>query len=217
MALSLTFLDTHRKSGMKKGVRYVTMGLVVGMLVMVGWDRWVSYRSRPFLKSSVASLPPAPYGILLGTAPRVAPGRENPFYRHRLEAALALYRAGKIDTLIVSGHRSAYYDEPGTLRKDLIAEGFPATRIVIDSEGDRTWFSMQNFQRSGIHAPLIIISQPFHNERAVFIARWMGIEAYGFNAGGVDGWQGKKVRLREVLARTRMICDLIGYAPLRSR
>ncbi len=195
--------------------RRIGWTLVVGFVLVLVWDQWVGFRSKRYTSTAIEAVPSVSYGVILGTSPWRARGQANPFYRHRLEAAVTLYRAGKVDTLIISGHRTTYYDEPGSFRKDLIAQGVPADRIVMDITGDRTWASVRYLRKKAAGRPVIIISQSFHNERAVFIARWMGIEAYGFNAAPVKGWAGWKVRLREVLARLRMVYDLLLRPPDR--
>jgi SanA protein len=95
------------------------------------------------------------------------------------------------------------------LKKDLIKRGIPASKIFLDYAGFRTLDSVVRCREIfGQHA-VTIISQPFHNERAVFIARNKGIKAIGFNARDVNKYYGFKTQAREKLARGKMVLDLI--------
>ncbi len=189
--------------------RWLFGGAIGILLTMIGWDRYVALQSSQYLYTSVAATPHYVYGMVLGTSPKISAEQANPFYLARVLAAARLYHAGKVQYLILSGHEDAYYSEPTSLKQDLIQAGVPPKALLIDAEGDRTWQSIQHLcNRSGIDS-LLIISQQFHNERAVFMARWHGIKAAGFNATEVRGWRGMKVRIRETFARVRMAWDML--------
>ncbi|MEZ4830016.1 MAG: ElyC/SanA/YdcF family protein [Bacteroidia bacterium] len=161
------------------------------------------------LFSTATHTPHYKVGLLLGTSKYVKTGQVNLYYQYRIEAARKLYAEGKIDYILVSGDNSTMaYNEPRTFRLDLIAAGIPAERIVLDYAGFRTLDSIVRAQKVFGQSELVIISQRFHNQRAVFIAQQKGIEAVGFNARDVNLKYGFKVQLRELLARTMMMIDL---------
>ena len=166
---------------------------------------WAS-RGRTF--ADVSSLPPVKVGLVFGTTDRVD-GRENLYFRYRIDAAVKVWQAGKIDTLIVSGdNRSRYYKEPEMMRQALVARGIPGDRIVCDYAGLRTLDSVVRAKEIFGADSVIFISQRFQNERAIYLAKAHGIQAYGFNARDVDTQAGFKTKLREVGARVKMWLDV---------
>ena len=127
----------------------------------------------------------------------------------RIEAATALYNHNKIDFIIVSGdNRNINYNEPITMYNDLISEGIPARNIILDYAGFRTLDSVVRGKAVFGQDNYTIISQSFHNQRAIYIARKKGIEAIAFNAGDPKGKQSFKVQVREVGARMLVFFDL---------
>lgn len=160
--------------------------------------------------NSVADIPHNKVGLVLGTARRLMEGGLNPYYTHRIEATVDLFQAGKIQYVLVSGDNgSIYYNEPTTIKKDLMAEGIPEERIFLDYAGFRTLDSMVRAKVIFGLDSVTVISQEFHNKRAIYIARKKGLEAIGFNAKDVSGNPGLKVHLREYLARVKVFVDLI--------
>lgn len=166
---------------------------------------WAS-RGRTF--SDVSSLPATKVGLVFGTTDRVD-GRENLYFRYRIDAAVMVWQAGKIDTLIVSGdNRSRYYNEPEKMKQALIARDIPGDRIVCDYAGLRTLDSVVRAKEIFGADSVLFISQRFQNERAIYLAKAHGIQAYGFNARDVDTQAGFKTKLREVGARVLMWLDV---------
>jgi SanA protein len=146
----------------------------------------------------------------LGTSKWGPEHRVNLFYKYRIQAALELYRAGKVEFILVSGDNSTeHYNEPESMRDDLIAAGVPASRIFLDYAGFRTLDSIVRCKAIFGEDNIVVISQRFHNARALFLADHKGMHAIGYNAGDVGGEGGFMVLLREKLARTKMALDLI--------
>lgn len=173
-------------------------------------DAVVSTSVKKQLYSSTLETPHKKVGLLLGTSKYVKGGRVNLYYKYRIEAAVKLYKAGKIDYILVSGDNSTkQYDEPSTMKKDLIARGVPSDRVYLDYAGFRTLDSIMRCATVFGESDITIISQPFHNERALYIANKKGIKAIAFNARAVPRKYSIKVQLRERLARVKMVLDLV--------
>ena len=158
-------------------------------------------------------IPYSRVGLLLGTAKYTKkPGRFNPYYVNRIKAATSLMKAGKIKYLIVSGDNGREeYNEPEMMREDLIKNGIDSTRIYLDYAGFRTFDSMVRLKEVFGQDSVTVISQLFHNERAIYIASKEGIVANGFNARDavMEG-----IMLREKLARVKVFVDyLIATKP----
>ena len=166
------------------------------------------WSSRGRIFNEVDSLPKGRVGLVFGTTDRVN-GRENLYFRYRIDAAEQVWKAGKMDVIIVSGdNRTRYYNEPDKMKQALIARGVPADRIVCDFAGLRTLDSVVRAKEIFGAEPVLFLSQKFQNERAIYLAEANGIEAYGFNARDVDTHGGLKTQLREVAARVQMWLDV---------
>jgi len=150
-------------------------------------------------------------GLLLGTAKYEDRAKNvvNRYYQYRIDAAVQLYMAGKIDYIIVSGDASPYYNEPTLMKRDLVARGVPANRIVLDNAGFRTLDSILRCRDVFGQKSFTIISQKFHNERAIYIANHKGVQTVGFNA--LNGDSFFDVGVREKLARVKMMLDLLFH------
>ena len=189
----------------------ITVGLVAVMTIGVVWcNLAVVNTAADKLYDDVTTIPYRRVGLLLGTSPKGRTGQPNPFYTNRIEACAALYKAGKIERVLVSGDNSTTtYDEPTAIRHDLVAAGVADSAIYLDYAGFRTYDSMVRAKEVfGLHS-LTIISQPFHNERAVYIASNKGLDVVAFNAADVQSrhWQIRMI-VREWLARTNAVWDV---------
>jgi SanA protein len=188
----------------------VLLSLVVIVAIIWGTDRWVSNTTRQQCYANVDSIPANKVGLLLGTSKHIKKGVLNLYYQYRIDAAVALYKAGKIGYILISGDNStSYYNEPAMMRKDLIDRGIPATKIFLDDAGLRTLDSILRCRDIYGEDHITIISQPFHNERALFIANHKHIVAIAYNARDVSGEFGLKVMIREKFARVKMLSDLL--------
>jgi SanA protein len=158
----------------------VVISLVAAMAnqVMASWG-------KAYATDNTALLPQVDVALVLGTLPYDPPGRLNPWLSRRLGAAVDLWRAGKVKYLIVSGNReSDSYDEPTVMRDVLVARGVPANVIYRDFAGFRTVTSVARARDIYRQKRLIIVSQRDHINRAIFLARHMGVEAWGYDAVG---------------------------------
>jgi SanA protein len=147
---------------------------------------------------------------VLGTSNRITDGSSNPYYTYRIDATISLYKAGKIEFILVSGDNgSIYYNEPNTIKKDLVDAGIPENVIFLDYAGFRTLDSMVRAKFIFGLDHVTVISQQFHNERAIYLAKQKGLNAIGFNAQDVSTSQGFKVQVREYFARVKVFIDVL--------
>jgi len=188
--------------------------IVVIIVLLVGSVAAVNYvvntATEKQLYSDINAIPKNKVGLVLGTAKYQDKARHliNPYYQNRIDAAVALYMAGKIDFIIVSGdNSSAFYNEPALMKEDLIAKGVPEKRIYMDNAGFRTLDSILRCRDIFGEDHITIISQSFHNQRAVFIANHKNVTAVAFNAANGDSFWDEISR--EKLARVKMVFDLI--------
>lgn len=170
----------------------------------------VEMSSRGKLYDSLVSIPENKVGLLLGTSKYLSNGHTNRYYQYRIQAAVALYHAGKISYVLISGDNSTKaYNEPTTMQKDLIEKGVAEACIYLDYAGFRTFDSVVRSKEIFGQDSITIISQPFHNKRALFIAQKKGISAVAYNAQKVSTRYGFKTNVREVFARCKMVLDFV--------
>lgn len=165
--------------------------------------------------NQVEQVPKQRVGLVLGTSKYGRSGNVNLYFLHRVNATVELYKNGKIDFVLVSGDNGkSNYDEPSDFKEALLKKGIPASRIYLDYAGFRTLDSVIRAKKVFGLKSFVVISQQFHNERAIYIAQKNGIKAIGYNAKAVRGKLGMKVKLREVVARVKVFIDLLfGVGP----
>lgn len=191
-------------------IRFLFLGTIIALISIPISNRIIRNSAKNKIYSSSAKIPHNKVGLLLGTSKYLSNGTVNQYYKNRIDATLSLYKAGKIDFIIVSGDNSRKeYDEPTTIKNDLIAGGVPAEKIFLDYAGFRTLDSVVRCDKIFGQKSITIISQKFHNERALFIAKYKGIKAIGFNAKDVQKYYGFKTLLREKFARVKTMMDLL--------
>lgn len=191
--------------------KLILISLVSGFLTIISvyaCYKLIESTTNRFVYSDIRDIPSNKVGLVLGTS-KYYGVRINPFFRHRINAAAKLYKAGKIKYIIVSGDNSINtYNEPEDMRKALIKRGIPNSRIYLDYAGFRTFDSMVRCKEIFGQDSITVISQKFHNHRAVFIARHKGIKAIAFNAKNVAPKYAKRQKYREILARVKAFIDL---------
>jgi SanA protein len=162
------------------------------------------------LYTDVNEVPYNRVGLLLGTGKYLKRGAINPYYKYRIDAAAKLLKSGKIRYLVISGDNSRNdYNEPQSMKNDLYAAGIDSNLIYLDYAGFRTFDSMVRVREIFSQDSVTVISQQFHNERALYIASKENIVAVGFNARDVAANHGLKTKLREKLARVKVFVDYI--------
>lgn len=162
------------------------------------------------LFNKVEDIPHRKTALVLGTSKRLTDNRDNLYYKYRIEAAAELFFANKVDFLLLSGdNTTVYYDEPSAMKKDLLKKGIPEDKIFLDYAGFRTLDSVVRSSEIFGQDQITLVSQPFHNKRALYIADHKNIDAIGFNAKTVDIRYGFKTQLREKAARVKMLIDLL--------
>lgn len=163
-----------------------------------------------FDSARVENVPTCRAAVVLGCNRLTRLGTENLFFTRRIAAAATLYKCGKVDCLIVSGdnHRKGY-DEPSDMKEALVTFGVPANKIVCDYAGFRTLDSVVRAKEVFGLKSFIVVSQPEHVRRAVFLGRAFGCDAYGFEAQDVNGRYSIKTKIREQFAKIAAVIDAV--------
>ncbi|MCH5231507.1 MAG: YdcF family protein [Muribaculaceae bacterium] len=205
---------------MKKIILYTLgIGLVIliGLLITYGIVCW-NASDRTY--DDVNEIPHNKVGLLLATSPITPGGAHNFYFENRIKSTEELYKAGKVDYIIASGgdyrdnHRFGC-DEPKAIKDSLVARGVPADRIILDYDGTRTLNSIVKAKDIYRLDSVTLISQKYHNERAIYLADKNDLYAIGYNAEPSPIRRNRiKNTLREVLARPKMFLDFaFGTSP----
>lgn len=169
----------------------------------------INHLSEGRLFNDLNAIPKNKVGLVLGTSRHMKNGQPNPFFYNRIKAAAALFFAGKIRYVLVSGDNRFYtYNEPREMKRELIKMGIPDTSIIMDFAGFRTLDSVVRCKKVFGQNAVTIISQEFHNERALFIAKFYDMNAVAYNAKDPDPEYSLAVNIREYFARTKVFIDL---------
>lgn len=202
---------------MKRFFKSKIVRFLILLLILLGagigfCNYWVISSTKQQIFSDLAAVPYRKVGIVLGTN-KVWRKEENPFFKYRIQAAIALFNAGKIKHIIVSGdNHVSSYDEPKDMKDELVAHGIPDTCITLDYAGFRTFDSVIRCKEVFGQDSVTIISQEFHNERALFIANYYKMSAVAFNAQDVGGDQyALLTHLREYFAKCKAVLDLYVF------
>lgn len=191
--------------------------LAVGLVVWAAYFT-IARATDALIFDDIDALPAREVGVVLGTTPRLRDGSPNVYFDYRMDAAARLWRAGKVQRLILSGDNlDRRYDEPKYMHDALLERGVDEDAMTLDRGGVRTFDSVMRARITYEITDPIIVSQAFHNRRALFIARHYGIDAIGFNARDVGPSAGLRTKMREAFARVKTLLDLwvLGTRPSR--
>ncbi len=190
----------------RRRIRRAAIAVAVFVLLMLAAlmvaDRACRQAAAGHLFRSVEDVPQNDIALVLGTAEKTKGGSVNLHFSRRIEAAAALYRAGKVHHLLVSGdNHKAGYDEPNDMRKALVAAGVPASAITCDYAGFHTLDSVMRAKSVFGLSRCTIVSEEFHCPRALWIAKNDGIEAVALAAPDLSMRWSLRVKIREYFAR----------------
>lgn len=217
--MKIAFKNIHKKKALKISKTILSAILILIILffvISVIVYFYISNYSKPFIYSDIDSLPNNKAALVLGTSPVTASGHTSLFFKTRMEAAKKIIDSDKTDYIIVSGdNKTVSYNEPKYMRNYLLKLGINNNAIISDYAGRRTLDSVLRSSEIFKQNKITIVSQKFHNERAVFIARKNGIDAVAYNADypykkyEENIWINTKTFLRELLARDLAVYDFL--------
>ncbi len=191
-------------------LRIILIALPVSAIVLIfcaNW--WVIKSTEDKVLTDISLLKGRSVALVLGTSNKLRNGSANPFFENRIKAAAELYREGKVAHFILSGdNRSVYYNEPMDMKKALVLLHVPDSAITLDYAGLRTLDSIVRCKEIFGQDKIIIITQPFHCYRALFISNFYHIDALALVAQEPISEAPFKVYIREYFARTKAVLDL---------
>lgn len=196
-------------------VKRVVIFIVITLLLLTGivvWANWkIPHDTQQYIYDSTDRIPPQKTALVLGAAKNLKGGYPNPYFTYRIKAAKELYDSGKVKAFVLSGDNSRdTYNEPQDMKDALVALGVPEDIIYLDYAGFRTLDSVVRMKEIFGQESFIVVSQQFHNERAIYLGQSYGLEVYGYNARDVKlSRVSSKTKIREKLARVKVFIDIL--------
>lgn len=201
---------------MEHRVVRIPLGLALAALLVVCVTNAVVVLGAGATADRAADVPRAQAALVLGALVR-PDGTPSSMLRDRLDAATGLYRARRVRRILVSGdHGRTTYDEVNAMRRELLARGVPARDVFTDHAGFDTWDSVVRARKVFGVRSAVVVTQGFHLPRALWLARRAGLDATGLRADRLAyGSQGRRSWLREWVARTKAVADVVTGADPR--
>lgn len=199
----------------KRLLIYSLLAILVVALITALANWKIEKDTKDFVFDDVNNVPAQRVALVLGTAKNIS-NRPNIYFTNRIKAAADLYKAGKVEKFLVSGDNSRKeYNEPEDMRNALVEAEVPDSIIHFDYAGLRTLDSVVRANKIFGQDAFIIVSQKFHNQRAIFLAQYYGYEVYGYNAVDLSiNRSSFKTKVRELFARVKVFIDIIiGKGP----
>ena len=203
---------------MKKYLRFLLLGIGVIILTCLTslfvCNQMIVNNAKGKTFYEIDSITPSDYGLLLGTTPQTRIGRRtNYFFKYRIDATERLYKAGKIKRILISGDENSLdgVNEVECMKDSLIAHGVDVNDIILDGKGYRTLDAVvRAVNIYNIHS-FVVISQRFHNERAIYLTEHLGLEVHdikGYNAADPTSKMALMTYIREYFARVKVFVDI---------
>lgn len=172
----------------------------------------IALYSSPKCYTNIKDIPKRDIAILLGTSRLLNSGYKNQYFYFRTRACIKLFESGKVKHILISGDNGRTgYNEPEEMMNELIKGGVPREKITLDFAGFRTLDSVIRARKIFGVTSAVFVSQEFHNQRAIFLSRFKGIDALGFNAKDVSKNYGLRTQIREYFARSKAILDIFLF------
>ncbi len=208
-------MNLKMKQRLTKFLVAAVIGSLVVLLILLLAQQRVMTASKGKIYRSLADVPEQTVGLVFGTAAQLREGVANPYFITRIEAAVALFKSGKVQHLIVSGDNGQKdYNEPADMRNALIEAGIPAMAITLDYAGFRTLDSVVRCREVFQQNKVTLITQEFHAHRALYLASSFDLDAIAFIAIDPSWHDQSTVGLREYLARAKAWLDVaFGVGP----
>jgi SanA protein len=172
---------------------------------------WVHVAAQGRIYESVADAPNSSVALVLGAM--VGPdGRLSPILRNRVQTAVDLYKAGKVQKLLMSGdNRFVNYNEPQRMMEYAAVHGVPEKDIAMDYAGRRTYDSIYRAKHIFGLKQFIVVTQAFHLDRAIFLCNELGVDGRGVVAPMAPD---ARAPIREFLASVAAMFDAYIVHPM---
>lgn len=185
----------------------VFLGAVVALLLLsTCLSRWLRHSSDSRIVRSLDDVPAGAQLVVLGCPPGQRSGRSNRYFIGRVASTAAAYHHSAGRQILCSGRIDRNgIDEAAALADALETAAIPRNAIELDQDSGRTIDSIDYVAKRHANRPILLVTQPFHMPRALYLARSRGLDAWGLIAGGPA--PGPRIRMREAMAEFRAVLD----------
>lgn len=202
------FRPMKRRQVVITGISVLLALTGLGLLFILWMDTRIARIGRSLIVDSIAELSAKPYDCVIVPGALVRDGQPSPMLQDRLDMALAIYRAGGTDRILVSGdHGQTDYDEVNVMRQYLLDRGVPAEQIFMDHAGFDTYDTLYRAQKVFAVRRAVVTTQTFHLLRAMYIGRELGLDVQGVASDLRPYYNIKRYRVREYIARFKAFLD----------
>ena len=185
--------------------RFLILIVILGLCLLFGIDFYVrsSTKDRIISPENASSVSDADCILVLGAGIRTD-GSPSPMLQDRLNTGIELYQNGAAPKLLMSGdHGRKKYNEVQTMKDIALDQGVPSEDVFMDHAGFSTYDSLYRARDVFQARKVIIVTQKYHLYRALYIARSLGLDAWGISA-DTRRYRGQSQRdFREILARDK--------------
>jgi vancomycin permeability regulator SanA len=200
---------------LKKIVKTIIITIITAVAAAIAFIGYANYQvaraSRGFIVDA-ADAPRSQAALVLG-ASVYRSGRLSPIFEDRIRTAIALYASGTVEKILVSGdHGRLEYDEVDAAKKMLLNERVPAEDIFLDYAGFDTFDSMYRARDVFGASDIIVVTQAYHLPRAIYLARSLGLNAYGVPSDRQSYQKIEYYQLREAAANVKAFLDILRGA-----
>ena len=202
---------------MRRLILIAVAALLLGIAVLlapVALRAWVEQQTADQVYTNALDAPSSPTAIVLGAG--YSPGgRLSSALADRMDTAIDLYEAGRVNKLLLTGdNRFEDYNEPAAMAAYAEARGVPPEDLVLDYAGRRTYDSCYRANAIFGVERAILVTQAFHLPRALYTCDRLGLEVVGVVADRRPYFRATWYELREVFALTRAWLDLNLFRPV---
>lgn len=178
--------ESKKMRALKRKLQAIILALVtmgVGAALYTAWTLTKRYAPDIHTPATLHAVPQRPVAVVFGAGYWPKSGALSMVLKDRLDAALELYRAGRVQKLLFSGdNRFIDYNEPARMREYALAQGVPSKDIVLDYAGRRTYDTCYRAQAIFQVPEAILVTNRYHLPRALHTCRQLGVDALGYAA-----------------------------------
>lgn len=174
---------------------------------------YVQTKEIGFIKPDAISIEEAPYAIVLGASVTES-GNASDALMDRILTGVELYRAGKVDKILMTGDDGGFHiDEVRVMARIAAEQGVPATDLIVDGQGYRTYESCKRAKEVLKIDRAVVVTQRFHLARALYLCRSFGIDIQGLAADRQPYQKIVQFTIRDLLSSFKAWFDINIYPP----
>ncbi|MBD3238502.1 MAG: hypothetical protein GF332_02595 [Candidatus Moranbacteria bacterium] len=193
----------------QKPFKFLLLLIIFGLVVFFSVNFWVRHSTQEFIKTNIQDLPEQQTALVLGALVN-SDGSLSHILFDRCQAAIKLYKTGKVKRILVSADNSRVnYNETEAAVNYIISQGVPSQHVYSDYAGFDTYDSLYRARDIFQVDSLIVCTQAFHQPRTIYLARSLGLNAYGYPVDLRVYTNIRNYKFREYFAVIKAFLDII--------